>query len=66
MFSHEAYCFRNLTKCKKCGEVVEKKELAEHEEEMHTKEKCKHCYLDFDKATLKTHVEACFEKPVLC
>jgi hypothetical protein len=52
-----------LTKCKKCGEVVEKKELEEHEEEMHSKEKCKFCSKDFDKAALKTHEPACTEKP---
>ena len=41
---HEAYCLRNMTKCKECGEVIEKSELEEHMEEEHTSEECPMCH----------------------
>lgn len=33
---HEAYCFRNVKPCKKCHQMVDKKDLESHEAEQHT------------------------------
>ena len=32
---HEVYCLRNVIRCKKCSDMVDKNEMAEHEEEKH-------------------------------
>lgn len=33
---HEAYCFRNRTKCEKCGVLIDKTELQSHDEASHS------------------------------
>jgi len=66
MMVHELYCFKNLTKCKKCGEVIEKKGLAEHEEEAHTNQSCTFCLKEFDQSKIASHESVCPEKPVMC
>ena len=34
-FLHEAYCFRNIIKCNKCNEPINKHEVDDHEKEVH-------------------------------
>lgn len=33
--THEAYCYRNVVKCSKCNEMIDKNQKKEHEEEFH-------------------------------
>jgi len=40
---HEAYCFRNVSKCLKCDEFVDKNMIEEHEEENHKLLECEYC-----------------------
>lgn len=40
---HEAYCRRNVVRCKKCNEPVDKSELEQHEEEKHSVKGCTYC-----------------------
>jgi hypothetical protein len=40
---HEAYCFRNNTRCGLCGKVVSKSELEAHEESTHRARPCPGC-----------------------
>jgi len=62
---HEAYCFRNMYKCK-CGEVVLKAEKEEHEEEKHQEIQCKFCSFKAMKHEFGDHEENCDKKPKLC
>lgn len=34
-FTHEAYCFRNIIRCPKCDEPINKNEVELHEQEVH-------------------------------
>lgn len=63
---HEAYCIRNMYKCKQCGEVVSKCEREDHEEEAHTFEKCKFCAKEFLKNEVENHETNCDKKPKMC
>mmetsp|Transcript_27429 Transcript_27429/g.24308 ORF Transcript_27429/g.24308 Transcript_27429/m.24308 type:complete len:83 (-) Transcript_27429:494-742(-) len=62
---HEAYCLRNMYKCK-CGEVVLKAEKEEHEEEKHVAMKCKFCSYEAMQQEFGDHEEKCDKKPKLC
>lgn len=65
-FLHEAYCIRNIIKCPKCNEPVDKKEMDEHENEAHKIGGCKYCKKDMEKRLLEEHQEACPQKPKMC
>lgn len=66
LFLHEAYCIRNIIRCPKCNEPIDKNEKDEHEEEVHKLSTCKHCKRDMENKILAEHEETCNAKPKFC
>jgi len=56
---HESYCIKNMLKCLKCGEIVNKKEMEEHEEKQHKIVSCEYCSLPQESCKLKEHTDNC-------
>lgn len=77
-FLHEAYCFRNIIKCTKCNEPINKNEIDIHENEAHKlvklfndksnneKLSCQFCRRDFEAKALQNHVSNCAQRPKMC
>ncbi len=40
---HEIYCIKNIIKCKKCGEAIDKSDIDNHENEIHKIVHCEYC-----------------------
>jgi len=66
LFLHEAYCVRNIIRCPKCNEPIDKSERDAHEEEVHKLSTCKHCKRDMENKLLAEHEENCNAKPKFC
>lgn len=75
---HEAYCIRNVIRCPKCNDPVDKSELEQHQNEAHklvipftnpynpVQAACKYCKKDFEVRILNNHQETCTKKPRFC
>ena len=63
---HEAYCIKNLYKCKQCNKVVEKKSKEEHESEFHSTSPCKLCSQLHEKCKMEEHLKCCPKRPRNC
>lgn len=55
IFSHEAFCFRNVERCKDCGKPITKGKREEHYKEFHSPVKCDKCGQFLVKDMLETH-----------
>ena len=66
MVLHERYCIRNLYKCEKCGQPVEKAARDSHNLEFHTPVPCPHCNEPQEKTKLDDHVVKCPKRPKMC
>ena len=60
---HKLYCYRYLYRCI-CGEVVDKKEKRQHDEEFHSEVPCSYCKEVFERWKLETH--PCKRAPKNC
>lgn len=63
---HEAYCRRNIRKCDKCDEMIDKNEIETHEEEFHKAVTCDLCSANFEASKLESHKKACPQRKITC
>lgn len=55
-----------MTKCQKCGEVIYKSEIEEHNEEEHSSDTCGFCGLEMKLDRLMQHVVTCGSRSSQC
>ncbi|KAH0989064.1 hypothetical protein GBA52_000547 [Prunus armeniaca] len=64
---HSAHCFRNLEKCKVCGDMVPKKYAKEHYSDTHAPVACSLCSETMEREILAVHKgENCPQRIVTC
>ncbi|KAM1120101.1 hypothetical protein TB2_044143 [Malus domestica] len=64
---HSAHCFRNLEKCKVCGDMVPKKYAKEHYSNTHAPVPCSLCSETMEREILAIHKgENCPQRIVTC
>lgn len=66
MLLHEPYCLRNIHRCPKCGEFVDRRDESTHQQDFHELAECKFCKQSKERWELARHEPTCESRPKEC